>query len=416
MTGWTSGLGRVSAALALASIGLAPVAARAQDTFGTLAFTGTQALSFPACASGQTVAWDPAAAVPPMVPDQNGAYQFTTIDVPPACTVKLTVAKLGPKPLVWLASGNVTIRGTLDLNGAAGHAATLGSKRAPATPGPGGFAGGLGSVAGVGASTNGFGPGAGRTFNGRGGGAGHANSGNDSCCETTGGLAYGNRFLLPLIGGSGGAGATDGFGPGGGGAGGGAILIVSAGSISIPSGGSIQANGGAAAPRAGSGSGGSIRLVSEQVSGQGSLQASSASGGAPGSVGRIRIESLSTTFAGSATSGAIFVTLSESTRVFGQNTPYPLLRVKTVDGQFVPEPPTGAFVPTTDVVINKPEPVEIVIEAEDVPNGTPVTIEINGEGTGTRVVTPSPVLSNGTASAMATFDPGFSTITLRANW
>ena len=91
-------------------------------------------------------------------------------------------------------------------------------------------------------STAGFGPGGGARSNFRGCGASHGLS---SAC---GGLAYGNTLLVPLRGGSGGAGgAVSVNNPGaGGGAGGGAIRIVSSGIITLA--GSILSNGGNASP------------------------------------------------------------------------------------------------------------------------------------------------------------------------
>ena len=86
-------------------------------------------------------------------------------------------------------------------------------------------------------------------------------------------MIYGTASIVPLIGGSGGsanANATQGSG----GAGGGAILIASSGNIFLPEPlGGISAKGGNAsfggANEAGSGSGGGIRLVANQVSGSG---------------------------------------------------------------------------------------------------------------------------------------------------
>jgi hypothetical protein len=64
-----------------------------------------------------------------------------------------------------------------------------------------------------------------------GGGAGHATPGDCTFCEGTAGAAYGNNFLVPLLGSSGGGGGQ-GSSPSpslgaGGGAGGGALLIAS---------------------------------------------------------------------------------------------------------------------------------------------------------------------------------------------
>ncbi len=166
-------------------------------------------------------------------------------------------------PVVWLVQSNVTINGTLNLDGQPGSST---DPSYLAEPGPGGFRGGN-------FNGSGFGPGGGFgvfTFN-------------SGFYSST--YPYGNLQIVPLIGGSGG---SDYSGTSGGG-GGGAILIAASGIISIPSGGSCHAYGGTSY-RA-NGSGGAIRLIAGQILGGGNVQAT----GGQSNDGRIRLEATNST-------------------------------------------------------------------------------------------------------------------------
>src|SRR5262249_26495949 len=209
-------------------------------------------------------------------------------------TVRLLATHL-PGPVFWRASGAVQIDGTIDLNGEAGQpmSGTSGS-RSPSVPGAGGYPGGVGSFGFSGFPAQpGAGPGGGGISNGGfgiGAGAGHAGRGGGG----TGGQAYGNDFLVPLLGGSGGGGGTN----QGGGAGGGGLLIAS--SISITIQGTITAQGGGNFP-GGFGSGGAIHLLAPLISGAGTLRAPAnftAGGGNDGAPGRIRLEAFQHAFTG----------------------------------------------------------------------------------------------------------------------
>jgi hypothetical protein len=214
-------------------------------------------------------------------------------------------------PIYWLATGAVTISGTLDLSGDSGHADTnVTSARVPAAGGAGGYSGGVGGAL-VAGSPNlpvpqpGDGPGGGVAPTA----AGTANGGNGSFT--------GSQYLIPLIGGSGGGGGShgvaDGFFGGGGSGGGGAILIAS--SVSITLGGTIKANGGAPgggsnADAGGAGSGGAVRLIaptiSDSISGDGGgscgpdfgrVHGSIEATGPNGNNGIIRLEAFNSTIA-----------------------------------------------------------------------------------------------------------------------
>ena len=51
--------------------------------------------------------FDPASFNPPLDPDHDNVYQFTTIKIPSSLTVRLSAEILGVKPVVWLATGDV---------------------------------------------------------------------------------------------------------------------------------------------------------------------------------------------------------------------------------------------------------------------------------------------------------------------
>ncbi|HEX3798503.1 MAG TPA: hypothetical protein VH413_07365 [Verrucomicrobiae bacterium] len=181
-------------------------------------------------------------------------------------------------PLVWLVTGDVTINGSLVLDGQPGLAAP-----GLAEPGPGGFRGGTGYYTPGVDRGPGFGPGGGQPYTSGDEGSG----GSYGTVGSLGSPAYGNASLIPLIGGSGGAGRYYNF-PNGGGAGGGAVLVACGGNLTVA--GTVSANGGYGQQGASGGSGGGIRLVANTFSGSGIIQALGGAGDHPGGLGRIRIE------------------------------------------------------------------------------------------------------------------------------
>lgn len=82
-------------------------------------------------------------------------YRFTSVNIPANVTVTFTNHP-SRAPVVWLVSGNVTINGTINLNGQQQTNVLV-----PAEPGPGGFRGGRRAVAAGQPGSAGFGPGAG---------------------------------------------------------------------------------------------------------------------------------------------------------------------------------------------------------------------------------------------------------------
>ncbi len=192
----------------------------------------------------------------------NGIFNCTTINVANGATLRFNRNALNT-PVYLLATNDVTINGTIYVSGGSS------SGRVPGAGGPGGFDGGWGGYGGTGFGGTGLGS--------DGQGPGGGNQVNASCYRswpgaygtqnTYGyGATYGNSLLIPLIGGSGGAG-TDGNPGGGGAGGGGAILIASSTRVVVT--GNIYSRG--ADSYIGSGSGGAIRLVAAVVTGIGSL-------------------------------------------------------------------------------------------------------------------------------------------------
>jgi hypothetical protein len=214
-----------------------------------------------------------------------GVFVLTALSIGAGTTVNV----VGQRALVLLVAGPATLGGVLDAS-ARGHIA-----------GPGGHDGG--PVADMGFGPCGGSPGQGEqaahgcTSGGGGGGhAGAGGAGGGSTCGSAflggqGGLGdCGAPELVPLVGGSGGAGgvpipnvASD---PGEGGGGGGAVQISSSGGITVTAGGGINVGGGGggdctSAGGAGAGAGGAILLEGPTVSvqGGGTLAANGGGGG-----------------------------------------------------------------------------------------------------------------------------------------
>jgi hypothetical protein len=369
-----------------------------------------------------TVIFDPVALN--LNPAADNVFNFTTINIASGVTVKLLNAQLRGKPVVWLASGAVTIAGTLDASGMPGAVTNdpVRANRRPADPGPGGYPGGVGAGFGSGPQSGvgpGGGAGGGCSNPIKGAGAGHAGGG-ECVCGCAG--AYGNVVLVPLRGGSGGGGGnTQAVAGGGGGGGGGALRIESSASITLS--GSVISNGGdggSGGPSdpstGGGGSGGAIHLIGTSVTGVGSLSARGGAGAnvAVGSVGRIRVDAFTQGLTGTSNPAASFGT----PYAVPPPTAQPMVRVTSIGGISVPPNPTGSFV-TPDVVLNNPNPVTVNIQASNVPLGTVVTLYLFSE-VGTDVTINSTALAgtlaNSTATVQATFQPGYTRGFVRATF
>lgn len=220
----------------------------------------------------------------------NGKFNCTTITVAQGITLKFNRNLLNT-PVYLLATGDVTINGTIDVSGRDAS----GSPPIGGLGGPGGFDGGL---PGIDSSSippgAGYGPGAGKggiansANPGSVGAAGYGSAASGGLSTNHGGI-YGSPLLVPLVGGSGGGGGTGSPG-GGGGGGGGAILIASNTKITLTGNAHINSIAGfnSGSGFAG-GSGGAIRLVAPVVTGNGALDVT---GRAGGGYGRIRIDAI----------------------------------------------------------------------------------------------------------------------------
>ncbi len=305
----------------------------------------------------------------------NNVFNFTTITIPAGVTITLT-AWYDNQPVYFLATGNVDIEGTLNLNGARGMPVTSDPmQRIPAAAGSGGYGGGVGGGLGR-LATAGNGPG--------GGAAG-------TCTALPGsGTFASNEFLIPLPGGSGGGGyggyysnCNDSTFGESGGAGGGAILIASSTQITVN--GTLSANGGdfGIGGGSGAGSGGAIRLVSNSITGGSCgysfITATGGTGqGSNGGFSRIRLEAyninpMCTDFGGTP------VTQSTPINNFYQisipTSPQPSLQVTSINGIPITENPFTF----PDITINTDQPVQVVIAGHQVPIGTIPILTILGE-------------------------------------
>jgi hypothetical protein len=196
-----------------------------------------------------------------MPPD--GIFHATTVNVASGATLKFN-RNARNTPVYLLATGDITVAGTIDGSGANGTSVPPAGGKG----GPGGFDGGTPGYGSV-SPGGGKGPGgAGATpLNVAGGrGAYRTRTGGDAPVASDG-MTYGSPLLVPMVGGSGGGGTTGEPGWGGGG-GGGAILLASNTRVHIT--GVVRANGGwGQFQQIGAGSGGAVRAVAPIVSGSG---------------------------------------------------------------------------------------------------------------------------------------------------
>ncbi len=276
-------------------------------------------------------------------------------------------------PVVWLVSGDATITGTVSLNG--DHLQVAPNL---AEPGPGGFRGGTASyTTGPGASA-GFGVGGGRQQSNAGHSAGFGTQGSNL---TLGGAPYGNPSLVPLIGGSGGAGDPE-FNSDrlGGGAGGGAMLLAATGSISIT--GEIRSNGGNGksygAEDTGGGSGGGIRVVCDTLQGAGRLNALGGSGWATGGRGRIRIERVNNTNTLQVVPDPSVVPLNAGdAALLWPPTGAPEVKIVSVGGVAAPLDPRASFGTSgADVALPETTSTQMIIETRNVEQASQVKVRL----------------------------------------
>ncbi len=350
---------------------------------------GSVASAFTSGSTGADGAFNPTTSTQVQLPP-DGVFNFTTVNIPSGVTVTF-IKNTANTPVYILATGDVIIAGTINVSGGSGVSITSGKG------GPGGFDGGYGGSSGNGG--NGLGPGAGSiSTNGSsyiqaGGGGGYGSAGGtftvSNISAGSGGPAYGNSRLIPLVGGSGGAGGNwaadslwSSIGMGGGG-GGGAILIASSGTINIT--GSISANGGNGAPSCngsesaagGGGSGGAIKLMANTIAGNGTISATGGIGCSyltnnNGGNGRIRFEA--NTVTRTASTSPLY-TFSSPGPVFVANTPS--IQITSIAGMAVSQNAAGSYI-TPDITLpaGTTNPVQVGISATNIPLGTVITVSV----------------------------------------
>jgi hypothetical protein len=358
-------------------------------------------------------------AVIPLKAD-GSPYNFTTVNVPSGWTVTFFKNALN-SPVYILAQSDVTIAGTISVNGTSGGQPSAGQG------GPGGYDGGQGGPLNQ-PGANGLGPGGGKAgisstyFSGGGGSYGTA-GGSVNSNSGSAGPTYGTPNLIPLIGGSGGGGSvgtlsnSNGIGYGGGG-GGGALVIASSTSIIVT--GSMTANGGGGVYQSGccywtnyysgGGSGGSIRLIANIISGNGIISASGGASGYPnfGGNGRIRLEA-NTNYFTSMTFPAYAFAAPGSLFPTG----LPTLTITSIGGVAAPSNPSGSMA-TPDVTLPSAttNPVNVGLSGSNIPIGTTVTVTVTPQygastsGTGTL----SGTLQSSTASASVNMTAGVASV------
>jgi hypothetical protein len=283
-------------------------------------------------------------------------------------------------PVVWLVNGNVTINGTVSLNGQDYEGIPY-----LAEPGPGGFRGGTGRYISSIAASAGFGPGGGNRQPGTMGYAGSYGS-----SGWGGSTSYGNPSLLPLIGGSGGGGEDENFNGAwniSGGAGGGAILIACADTLTV--GGAVTANGGAGyqdhGRESGGGSGGGIRLVADTLRGGGQIKAIGGGKSYYGGQGRIRIER-------ATNASSLVITPDQPSVVPLEEGATPLIwlpddgprvRIVSIGNQVPPADPRAAFgAQGADVTLPQASSSQVEIETTNVEQASAVRVRVTPRANG----------------------------------
>lgn len=378
--------------------------------------------NFSSGSTGADGAFAPTVTQSIVVPD-SGVFNFTTVNIPTGVTITFT-RNATNKPLTILASGDVVIAGSINIDGKNGNTNGLGG-----LGGPGGYNGGTGGygfdqsfsgVPGDGPSSGGGGIG-GATITGTnigdGGGGGFGLPGTNGGGGTNAGLGgprFGAVTILPLIGGSGGGGgaASANTRGGSGGGGGGAILIASSGTITLN--GTILARGGQGLGFAtfvtggGGGAGGAIRLIANIFTGSGTMNVSGGNGsggsfhaGGTGGQGYVRIEAFDKNNFTGSTSPTNIISFALPHPITPANAPS--LRIASVGGVTAPSNPLGSLQGVPDVIVpsSQPNPVTVNLEGANLPIGTIVQITIT-PSTGNKTTVQSSALAGTEAASTAT--------------
>jgi len=327
--------------------------------------------------------------------------------------------------VVWLVTGNVTLTSQHYISLTGGN--SQGSSGF-AVPGPGGFRGARGGVGETPAS-GGFGPGGGDFLQDIGWGGGSFGE-PGGAYSVPAAPTYNNVFILPLIGGSGGAGWSN----GGGGAGGGAIMIVCTGTVTLN--GAIYANGGGGNNYGAGGAGGAIRIIADQIIGNSSgvLRAQGGGGGydTVGGRGRIFLQANYINMSDVGDPAAVKTNFAQSPYLiwpdstdpgFPDVPPTPKIWPVslTVDGtvHLIRDDPSAAFEqPGTEVSFDTTNPVTLQISAAYVPLDWKVIVRVVAAA-GSSFTVEAPALAgsleaSSTEAVIESLPRGFGAIQVRA--
>ncbi|MBI5103054.1 MAG: hypothetical protein HZB33_14660 [Nitrospirae bacterium] len=347
-------------------------------------FAHSAALAFTSGSTGADGPFNPTTNTEVVLPP-DGILNYTTVNIPTGVTVTFK-KNANNTPVYMLATGDITISGTISVNG--GNGSTI----YPGIGGPGGYDGGYGGTLAT-YGSNGMGP------NGGAGGVGwygwaYGNVGGSGSITT-------NDRVIPSVGGSGGGGGGganagySGFG-GGGGGGAGALLIASSTKVTIN--GTITANGGnggAASGTGGGGGGGSagtIKVVTNELAGNGTVQATGVTNG------KIRFEF--NTISRTASTTPMY-TFDYPGQVFYFAAPY--LKITSVGGLNVPQNPSADYM-NTDITLpaNIINPVAVTVSASNIPAGSTVTVKAIPQYETIAAATATAILSGTDQSSSAT--------------
>ena len=209
------------------------------------------------------------------------------------------------------------------------------------------------------------------------------------------GLTHGNDFVLPLLGGSGGGASTKGY-QGGGGGGGGAILICASEEIELS--GSIMSEGANGAAgyldynltppgligAGGAGSGGSIRLVTTHLTGNGYISVEGGMTYAETSCcfnmlsragqGRVRLDTFDNNFGGTINGP---MTIGFQPIIIPTTGQGAQLVITSVGGVPVSASPTGGIAtPDTIISAQQSNPISIEVRCSNIPLNTRITVSV----------------------------------------
>ena len=341
-------------------------------------------------------------------------FEYSSVNIPAGVTVTFKNHPSNP-PVMWLVSGNVTIDGSVDLQGESVYSGGL-EALVPSLGGPGGFRGGASGPEG-----NGDGLGM--------GGAG-ASDGDGTAVFRSGRHEYGNPQLVPLIGGSGGSGTSS---TAAGSGGGGAILVASATTITLN--GTITCRGGHtytgnSLESDRRGAGGGIRLIADSIlendlgaklldcrggdwvkSGPDDTNVNSNSR----ANGRIRIEA--NNYSGLTTfPETVAVAPADPPQIFAPANAA-TVTIVGVDQISTPSDPTAPLQSNSDVAIQNNDPVVITLQTTNFPLEGVVQVRVARKFGNAQFYTASNTggnIASATWELTHTFSEGFTTLQARA--